>query len=199
MKIEYFGHSYFRISGNDYSISLDPFSNIGLREEKTKSDYLFTSHKHYDHANESIVEYKKKITTSDNIFTIISTKHDEKGGSLRGENSVLLFNLDGYKVAFLGDLGESDSQILINKLQGVDLLLICIGGKYTIDYKSANNYIEKINPKKVIPMHYKVYNSTVDIDNVDNFLHGKKYTEKYYEYEYNENDDKFIYLVAKRG
>ena len=199
MIVEYFGHAYFRISGKDYSISLDPFSNIGLTEEKTKSDYLFMSHSHYDHSNESIVEYKKKITSSNDIFTIIPTYHDEKGGSLRGENNVLLFNLDGYKVAFLGDLGESNNKTLIEKLQNVDLLLICIGGKYTINYLEANNYIEKINPKKVIPMHYKVYNSTVDIDSITNFLQDKNHIEKYYKYEYNDNDEKFIYLIAKRG
>ena len=175
MLIEYFGHSYFKITGKEYSICLDPFSNVGLKEVKTKANYLFTSHSHFDHSNDKIVEYDKKIKESDNRFTIIKTFHDNKKGKLRGENDVLLFNLDGYKLAFLGDFGEDDNQELINKLQGVDLLLICIGGKYTIDSKTATYYAENIKAKLTVPMHYKDGTSTIDIQSVDEFLKGKEY------------------------
>ena len=175
MLIEYFGHSYFKISGKEFSICLDPFSSVGLKEVKTTANYLFTSHSHFDHNNASIVKYEKLVDKSDNRFTIIKTFHDNKKGSLRGENNVLLFTLDGYSVAFLGDFGEEDNQELIQKLKGVDLLLICIGGTYTIDSKTATYYAEKINAKLTIPMHYKAEGSTIDIDTVNKFLKNKDY------------------------
>ncbi len=175
MIIEYFGHSYFKISGKEYSICLDPFSNVGLKEIKNKADYLFISHSHFDHSNDKIVEYDKMIKNSDERFTIIKTFHDNEKGKLRGENNVLLFTLDGYKIAFLGDFGEDDNQELIRKLKGVDLLLICVGGKYTIDSKTATYYAKEINAKLTVPMHYKDGSSTIDISSVDDFLKGKEF------------------------
>ncbi len=175
MLIEYFGHSYFKITGNEYSICLDPFSKVGLNEVKNKADYLFMSHAHFDHANDSIVEYKSLIKKSDKNFTIIKTFHDNEGGKLRGENNVLLFTLDGYKIAFLGDFGEDNNQCLIDKLKGVDLLLICVGGKYTINSKTATLYAKKINAKITVPMHYKTGSSVIDVATVDEFLSDKEY------------------------
>ncbi|MBO7214818.1 MAG: MBL fold metallo-hydrolase [Clostridia bacterium] len=169
MKITYFGHSHFLIEGGEYSITLDPFKNIGLKENKTESDYLFCSHEHYDHNNRSIVTYKKEVENKP-PFKVIETFHDEKFGSLRGKNKVLLFNLDGKKIAFLGDLGEYDSESLISELKFVDLLLIPVGGTYTIDTFGAIDYLQKIQPKAVIPMHFHYGKSTVDISAVDCFL-----------------------------
>ena len=169
MKITYFGHSHFLIEGENYSITLDPFSGIGLKEFETQSDYVFCSHSHFDHSNFTLAKGAKRVKNG-YPFTIIDTFHDEKGGTLRGTNSVLLFELDGYKVAFLGDLGECANEEIIKKLSGVDLLLIPVGGTYTIDYKGALDYVEKIKPKAVIPMHYHILNSTVDIDRIEPFL-----------------------------
>lgn len=169
MKISYFGHSNFLVEGNDYSILLDPFSSVGLKEVKCVCDYVFCSHDHFDHNNKSLAVGAKEVKNG-YPFEIIKTYHDEKKGLLRGENNVLLFNLDGFKLAFLGDLGEYDNNKLIDKLFGVDFLFIPVGGKYTIDEEGAFNYAKKINPKVVIPMHYKLKNSTVDIKGVDEFL-----------------------------
>lgn len=177
MLVEYFGHSYFKISGKEYSICLDPFSNVGLEEVVCQADYLFTSHSHFDHSNINIVKYKNKIEKSNSTFSIIKTFHDNANGALRGENNVLLFTLDGYKIAFLGDFGESYNNALIEKLKGVDLLLICVGGKYTINSQEANFYANEINAKLTIPMHYKVKGSTIDVESVDEFLKGKEYVE----------------------
>jgi hypothetical protein len=74
-----------------------------------------------------------------------------------------LFNLDGVKAAFLGDLGVYEEKELISKLYGVDILFIPIGGKYTIDAEGALQYVKLIKPKTVIPMHYSIKGSTVDI------------------------------------
>ena len=185
MLIRYFGHSHFYIECDGYSIVLDPFSEIGLKEFKTESDYVFCSHGHYDHNNFSLAVGAKLVKNSNN-FEIISSFHDEKGGALRGINNVLLFNLDGVKAAFLGDLGVYDDDALIKKLYGVDILFIPIGGKYTIDANGALNYVKKIKPKTVIPMHYFIKGSTVDIKPIESFtslIEGFKTVKSPYRYD----------------
>lgn len=169
MIINYFGHSYFFIEGKDYSIAIDPFSNVGLDEIKVNSDYVFCSHNHFDHQNASLVSGAKPVKNG-YPFEIISCYHDEKCGALRGKNDILVFEIDGFRCAHLGDLGEYENQDIIKKLKGVDLLFIPVGGKYTIDSVGAYEYAVKTGAKAVIPMHYKAGSSKIDIQGVKPFL-----------------------------
>ncbi len=169
MKITYFGHSHFLFEGKSYSLMLDPFSNIGLKENAKKCDYVFCSHSHYDHSNSSLAIGAKPVENQ-SFFKVVKSFHDEKGGALRGENNILIFEMDGVKVAFLGDLGEKPNENLIGELLGVDLMLIPVGGNYTIDSKTAYDYVIKSKAKAVIPMHYYIKGSTVDIDTAKPFL-----------------------------
>ena len=97
------------------------------------------------------------------------TFHDDKNGSLRGKNLVFTFLVDGLKIAHLGDIGCLDEKVA-HSLVGCDLLLVPVGGTYTVDHLGAKWYVDKINPKIVIPMHYKLGTSTIDISPVDDFL-----------------------------
>lgn len=169
MKITYFGHSHFLFEGKDYSLMLDPFSNIGLKENKANCDYFFCSHSHYDHSNFSLAIGANKVGNQP-FFKVVKSFHDEKGGALRGENNILIFEMDGKRIAFLGDLGEGCNDRLIAELNGVDLMLIPVGGNYTIDGDTAYEYFVKSNAKAVIPMHYYKKGSTVDIDTAKTFL-----------------------------
>ena len=194
MEIRYFGHSCFLLKGSKYSVCLDPYGDIGLNPPKINADYLFCSHQHYDHNNASIVIGAKKVVENDN-FKIIKSFHDDNYGVLRGENDILLFKVEGYKIAFMGDYGESDNKEIIKALKGVDILLIPIGGKYTIDYKTAKYYADEIAPKTIIPMHYKIKNSTVDITDEKEFLKlfdGYKKVDSPYNY----NNDIGVLLIA---
>ena len=168
MKITYFGHSHFFIEGNEYSIVLDPFKNVGLKEHAVKSDYVFCSHEHFDHNNASLAIGAKRVLNKF-PFEIIKSNHDEKGGTLRGKNDILIFMLDGVKLAFLGDLGEYSNIDIINKLNGIDVLLLPVGGKYTINANGAYEYAVKSKAKLIVPMHYKVPNSNIDIKGVQPF------------------------------
>lgn len=169
MLINYYGHSYFLITGDSYSIALDPFSNIGLPEKVVKADYVFCSHNHYDHNNVNLTCNAKLIDKSENGFEIINTYHDEVKGAKRGLNNVLKFVVDGNTCVFMGDIGVIDKNV-IEKTKGCDYLFIPVGGTYTIDYKEAKRYVEEIKPKVVIPMHYKLEGCTVDVDKIDKFL-----------------------------
>ncbi len=170
MTISYYGHSYLLIEGKDYSIALDPYGDIGLKIKKVKANYLFCSHEHYDHNNRNAVISAKEITKSEDNFTVINSFHDDKNGALRGENKILIFTLDGLKIAFMGDYGESENNEVIKKLKGVDILFIPIGGTYTIDSETAKKYALEISPKTIVPIHFKIENSTVDIDDETKFL-----------------------------
>ena len=169
MLIKYFGHSYFLIEGNDYSIALDPFGDIGLYQPKVKANYVFKSHEHFDHNAIELVSNAKLIENSDSRFEIIKSYHDEVLGKKRGYNNILKFKLDGKIFVFLGDLGCITEEV-ISKIKNCHYLLIPVGGTYTIDKFEAKLLIEKANPKTVIPMHYKLKGCTVNVDSVDNFL-----------------------------
>ena len=177
MKIKYFGHSCFLLTYKNYSICIDPFSKIGLKEPNVSADYYFCSHNHYDHNNFGIVKSAKPLDNKVDYFTI-KTFHDKKGGLLRGDNNVLVINNE-LSIAHLGDLGQDLKIEDINKLKGIDILFCPIGGTYTIDYLEAKNLIEKLQPKIVIPMHYKVKGSTVDIDYPNLFINVVPYSINY--------------------
>ena len=168
MLITYFGHSHFLVEGKEYSITLDPFSNIGLKEFETNSTYLFCSHEHYDHSNQDICS--GKMVEDNEFFETLVVSHDDRDGALRGKNTVLFFNLEGYRLAFLGDIGERFNPELIKKLKMADLVFIPVGGNYTIDDLGAYEYVVNSGVKTVIPMHYNIKGSTVDIAEVTPFL-----------------------------
>ena len=101
MIIKYKGHSCFKVLGKEYSLCLDPYKNIGLNPNDIVADYYFCSHSHYDHDNFLATQGKP----FEKYLEIISTYHDQECGRLRGQNKVLVFEIDGVKIAHLGDLG----------------------------------------------------------------------------------------------
>lgn len=99
----------------------------------------------------------------------IKSFHDTSRGKKRGENTIFKFRMDGIDVCHLGDLGEKCSSDLIETLLPVDVLLIPVGGTYTIDAEMAKEYVDRIMPDIVIPMHYRTRDCKLDIDRVDEF------------------------------
>ena len=99
----------------------------------------------------------------------IKSFHDPEGGRLRGENIIFKFSMDGIEVCHLGDIGEECSTELIESLLPVDVLLIPVGGTYTIDAEQAKEYVDRIMPDIVIPMHYREKGKRLDVDKVDDF------------------------------
>lgn len=168
MKITYYGHSCFKIESADYSIVLDPYHDIGLGKLRLSADYVFCSHNHFDHNNALAVDDSDIVVNCDR-FKFIYSYHDKDRGEKRGENNVLLFSPDGIKCGFMGDIGEYDSAYVISKLKGVDILMIPVGGVYTINAVEAKRYVDAIKPRIIIPMHYKLEGSTVEVDGVEKF------------------------------
>lgn len=174
-EIKYFGHSCFYVKGEEFSVITDPFSGIGYDMPKVSADYCTVSHGHFDHA--AIDRVKARVIKGNNPacngkdlpFAAIKTYHDRQKGTLRGENYVFKFCLDGITFCHLGDLGEAFGDETVKKIGKADVLFIPVGGKYTIDGEEAEKFARAIGPYIIIPMHYKTPRSEIDISAADDF------------------------------
>ncbi len=178
MKIEYLGHSCFKLTeSTGTSIVCDPYSDeIGYAMRKVSADAVTVSHGHYDHnAVQNVDGAPILINGGQNNglagveINSIKSFHDTSRGKKRGENTIFKFRMDGIDVCHLGDLGEKCSSDLIETLLPVDVLLIPVGGTYTIDAEMAKEYVDRIMPDIVIPMHYRTRDCKLDIDRVEEF------------------------------
>jgi L-ascorbate metabolism protein UlaG (beta-lactamase superfamily) len=178
MNIQYYGHSCFKITtkptgrgGDDVIIFLDPFDkSIGLRPPQGIADLVLVSHDHKDHNNIQAIKGNPQIVNIPGEYSIkgvsitgISSYHDEKEGMERGLNTIYILESEELKICHLGDLGCDLNEKQLEKISGSDIVMIPIGGKYTIGAKKAVALIKKIEPAIIIPMHYKVNGLTVDI------------------------------------
>ena len=179
MKIQYLGHSCFRlIESTGTTIITDPYKEIGYELPKgLKADAVTVSHGHFDHNNAGIIGGHPRIIDKEGFYQLpgvgitgIKSYHDDCGGALRGENIIYKFGMDGLEICHLGDLGEECSSELLEMILPVNTLLIPVGGTYTIDAERAKEYVDRIMPEIVIPMHYKTRSLTLDLDKADVFL-----------------------------
>ena len=179
MNISWFGHSCFRIEAKEGSILIDPFSkDIGLKPPRVKDDLILVTHNHYDHNNveggppQAMVitgpgEYEKQGIYVRGILSY----HDKIEGKERGLNTIYVIKIEDMVVCHMGDFGQAEfwgNQL--DDIGDVDILMLPVGGKYTIDHKEAVETVGKIGPKIVIPMHYKIKDLKIDIDGVDKFI-----------------------------
>lgn len=179
MKIQYLGHSCFRIiSSTGTAVICDPYKAdmVGFAMPKLSCDVVTISHHHDDHdcvaevaGNPALLEKEVAVAADDVAVQSFHCWHDDKQGQLRGENYVFCFLVDGLKVVHMGDVGEL-SQELAQKLHGCDVLMIPVGGTFTVDAKGAKWYVDAIQPKIVIPMHYGTPEHKFQIDGVQKFL-----------------------------
>lgn len=179
MKIEYLGHSCFKLTeSTGTSIVCDPYSEeVGFKMPPVEADAVTLSHDHFDHNAVKNVGGKPKVFKGecnadlDGVgITSIKSFHDGVRGKKRGENVIFKFRLDGIDVCHLGDLGEACSPELIELILPVNVLLIPVGGNYTIDAEMAKEYVDRIMPDVVVPMHYRTKDCRIDIDKVDEFV-----------------------------
>jgi L-ascorbate metabolism protein UlaG (beta-lactamase superfamily) len=179
MIITWYGHSCFRIETKDGSILIDPFSkDIGLRPPKIKDDLVLVTHQHSDHNNISeanpeafIIDGPGEYEKQGIAVRGISSFHDKSEGKERGTNTIYVVKAEEMTVCHMGDFGQAkfdDHQL--EAIGDVDILMIPVGGVYTIDYKEAVEMISQIEPKIVIPMHYKVKDLKVEIAGPEKFL-----------------------------
>lgn len=182
MIITWQGHSCFKIQdkiGPDgVTVVTDPFhKEIGLKVPNFEADIITISHDHNDHNNAAalrgqpfIIDCAGEYDSKGVLVEGIDSYHDDQKGGVRGSNIIYRLEIDDISVAHLGDLGDILDNAQLEKLVGTDILLIPVGGKYTLDAKKAVEVISQIEPRIVIPMHYKTKDVKYDLDPVDKFV-----------------------------
>jgi len=177
MKITYLAHASFLIETESrVKIITDPYdSSVGYTVFELSADVVLTSHKHFDHAYTKSLKGDYVLVDKEGEFNVkgvkikgIKTFHDKEKGQKRGENIVFVIE-DKFSVAHLGDLGHELAETELEKMGRVDILLIPVGGVYTINAKEALNVAKAINPKIIIPMHYKTEKLKFDLGKVEEF------------------------------
>lgn len=185
VKIKWFGHACFALDGKDVTVITDPHGGvIGLDAPSAKADIVLISHGHFDHnsgvgdVSKAGAKHVSSFVGEDRVKEIsikgIATAHDEKGGKLRGNNSIYVFEIDGMRFCHCGDLGHTLSAGQITEIGKVDVLFVPVGGVFTVDAAGATQVIKAIKPKIAVPMHYAVSGLTVGVKGVGDFLKDKK-------------------------
>jgi len=182
-KITWAGQSCFQISvssskDNQTNIVIDPFSDIGLKIPNFEADILIVTHQHSDHSNTKAVKGNYFLIDGPGEYEVkgvfvqgINSFHDNKEGKERGKNTMYIIETEDIRFCHLGDLGQqqlTDEQL--EKIGAVDVLMIPVGGVYTIDSHEATKIIGQIEPKIVIPMHYELPKLKITLDGVEKFL-----------------------------
>jgi L-ascorbate metabolism protein UlaG (beta-lactamase superfamily) len=187
--IKWLGHSSFLItSEKGLKIITDPYSiggGISYARIEESADIVTVSHKHGDHNNIAAVKGKPEAVNAPGKRSVkgidfrgIHSYHDDAGGRQRGSNIIFCFTVDEMKICHLGDLGQQLDASQITEIGEVDILLLPIGGYFTIDARGAGKICEKLNPRIAIPMHYKTAKCDYPIAGVDDFIKGKKNVRK---------------------
>lgn len=156
--IRYHGHACFALECEGYRTVLDPYADgmvPGLPPLKLEAEAVLCSHGHGDHAYTQAVSLNPTDKQPPYALEVLDTFHDDKDGSLRGENKIHLFRFGNVTVAHLGDLGHVPGNAVLSKLKGVDCMLIPVGGFFTVDPDTAAKVVELTQPKVTVPMHYR--------------------------------------------
>jgi L-ascorbate metabolism protein UlaG (beta-lactamase superfamily) len=174
-------------------IAIDPYATrIGYDNPKIEADLVLVTHEHFDHNNDGLIggspRVERGLDATGNVRSIdlefsrepegpsvrvksIASTHDEESGARRGANAMFLVEVDGLRVLHCGDLGQAKlTTQQVDAIGAVDILLIPVGGVYTVDGKQAARITERLRPRVVVPIHYKTKRLTIELDTVEPFL-----------------------------
>ncbi len=157
MKLTYLGHSCFAVESQGYRLILDPYqpdSVPGYHPIQERANQVLCSHEHRDHFGVEQVELCQGEKSPFSVETI-ATWHDDEQGAKSGPDTIHILDDGQCRVAHLGDLGCELTQEQMDRLRGLDALMIPVGGFYTIDAGQARALVEQLKPRVVIPMHYR--------------------------------------------
>ncbi|MDY7019597.1 MAG: MBL fold metallo-hydrolase [Chloroflexota bacterium] len=186
MRIKWLGHSCFLItSKKGVKIITDPykaglFRGLSYRRIDESADIITVSHQHYDHNNSAIIKGNPEVLDKSGEFEVkgieiegISSFHDDHGGTKRGQNIIFCFTVDGIRLCHLGDLGHELSQEQISRIGEPDIVMVPVGGRFTIGPEGADKVIESLKPIIVIPMHFRTGKCLLPLAKIDSFLADK--------------------------
>ena len=177
MEITWLGHSCFRIKGKEAILVTDPYQeSLGYPPSKLQANIVTLTHQHPGHNYVAGVEGNPKVLKGPGEYEIaevfirgIKTFHDSIQGGKQGKNTIYIMEMDRVNLCHLGDLGHMPSPQQIEEIGSIDVLLVPVGGVSTIDARVAAEIVRLLNPKIVIPMHYRTEVVTW-LEPVDRFL-----------------------------
>lgn len=180
MRIKWHGHACFEVVTGDTTIVFDPHDgkSIGIRPPSVSADLVLMSHDHYDHnAVRSVDGNFKSYMMKNGRFEFrnipfygFATFHDDANGRKRGNNTMYRLTSEGITLCHCGDLGAIPDNKIINAIKEVDFLMVPVGGVYTMEKDVLRKFIELVNPRVIIPMHYRFGGLTIPVADVDQFL-----------------------------
>lgn len=181
MLITYYGHALFTLETADgHTLVTDPYdASIGYPMGRLRGEVVTVSHEHHDHNNISLVEGNPIVLRSEGTseplqgvrVTGFPSFHDEEQGARRGRNMLFLMEMDGLRLVHLGDLGHELNHAAASALGRVDVLMVPVGGYYTIDAHQAVRLCQALQPRIILPMHYSTaLSSRLPIAPVEDFL-----------------------------
>jgi len=191
--LRWLGHAAFLLqSPGGTTILIDPFSDIGYPMPRLQVDAVAITHEHFDHSNARLGGKGARVIkgvqngdwvrvheqVGDVTIHAFPTYHDGQQGRQRGKNAMLLFEVGGLRILHVGDLGHVLTDVQAKAVGPVDVLLIPVGGFFTIDAQQATEVVRQLNPKIVIPMHYRTeavnFRGSENLAGVEPFLVGKE-------------------------
>jgi len=178
MEISWLGHSCFRIRGRQATVITDPYPpDLGYSLGKPTAHIVTVSHQHPGHSYVQGISGGPRLVTgpgeyeiSGVLITGIATFHDRERGKQRGRNTVYLMEVDEVSVCHLGDLGHALTAGQVEEIGNVDVLLLPVGGVSTINAPVAAEVVRQLEPRAVVPMHYKTEALNWELEPVDRFL-----------------------------
>lgn len=188
MKIKWYGHASFKITTEKgVRIILDPYQSgafggiISYGKITDEADIVLTSHDHDDHNYTKDIQGRFKHINKAGAheekgvkIRAIPSYHDPSGGKERGQNLIFVVEVDGLTIGHMGDLGHTLEKDTLRQIGKVDVLLLPVGGFYTIDAKEATKVMNDLAPLVTIPMHYKTEKCNLPITGVEEFTRDKK-------------------------
>ena len=179
MKLEWIGHACFKLTAQDgTTVITDPYDDsVGIDMVPLHADLITMSHEHHDH-NETdmivgkpvIVHGTETVKTGSVKAQAVASYHDDAEGAKRGPNAIRIFEIDGMKVVHMGDQGCMPDAVALEAIKDADIMLIPVGGTYTVDAQEAKAIVECAKPRCVIPMHVKTKRCPYPIEKVQDFL-----------------------------
>jgi L-ascorbate metabolism protein UlaG (beta-lactamase superfamily) len=188
MKIKWYGHAAFKITTDKgVRIIIDPYQSgafggaLSYGKITEEADIVLTSHDHDDHnytkdIKGAYTHFNKEGVYNEKEVSIeaLPCYHDPSKGQERGNNLIFVIESDGLRMAHMGDLGHTLAQDTVKKMGRIDIVLLPVGGFYTIDSDEAGKVVQVIHPRITIPMHFKTPKCEFPIASVETFTDGKK-------------------------
>jgi L-ascorbate metabolism protein UlaG (beta-lactamase superfamily) len=188
MKIKWYGHAAFGLTtGKGVRIVIDPYESGGFGGAIShapitdQADIVLVTHDHGDHNHTSTLKGPFTEVRSEGSYDLKGVKvsafpvyHDASKGKERGKNIVFVIEAEGLRVVHAGDLGHPLDQDLLDRIGRVDVLMLPVGGTYTITAAEAGKVVDALKPSLTFPMHFKTEKVAFPLTPVEDFTKGKK-------------------------